>query len=88
MRQRSEVFYRIRTQGCLQGLGRWITRHHAVIGGVLLAILLPQVGQLKEIHKRPKSRRSAAWFDAKRGAVGIILASWPVRMWILVCHLG
>ena len=41
--QRVDVFDRIYTQGCMKGLSRWLGKHDVVIGGLTIAIILPQV---------------------------------------------
>ncbi|KAK7109063.1 uncharacterized protein [Littorina saxatilis] len=42
-KQQSEVYDRIRTQGCMKGLGQWLSAHDVAIGAVVLAIIIPQI---------------------------------------------
>ncbi|KAK7482013.1 hypothetical protein BaRGS_00026705 [Batillaria attramentaria] len=39
----SELFDRIYTQGCMKGLGKWLSSHDVAIGSASIAIIIPQI---------------------------------------------
>nr|KAG5695796.1 hypothetical protein BaRGS_013394 [Batillaria attramentaria] len=42
-REPSELFDRIYTQGCMKGLGKWLSSHDVAIGSASIAIIIPQI---------------------------------------------
>ncbi|KAL8580191.1 hypothetical protein ACOMHN_049251 [Nucella lapillus] len=50
-KQRGQLFGRIYTQGCMRGLGLWLSAHNGVIGAVCLAVVLPQILSVVLAHQ-------------------------------------
>ena len=45
--QKPEVLDKIYSQGCLKGFGTWLERNTLIVGIVCLAVILPQVGNVR-----------------------------------------